>query len=100
YDTISLAAAPGARPGRRRKARRYGHAGRRRQGRKGVPLPRAGQAGAMELGIYSFVENTPIAPTGKTLSPEERMRNLLEEIRLAEDRKSTRLNSSHVKISY
>src|SRR5690606_21128126 len=43
------------------------------------------QAGAMELGIYSFVENTPIAPTGKTLSPEERMRNLLEEIRLADE---------------
>lgn len=50
-----------------------------------MPLPRAGQAGAMELGIYSFVENTPIAPTGKTLSPEERMRNLLEEIRLADE---------------
>ena len=39
----------------------------------------------MELGIYSFVENTPLATTGRVLSAEERMRNLLEEIRLADE---------------
>lgn len=38
----------------------------------------------MELGIYSFVENTPDPETGITLSPAERMRNLLEEIELAD----------------
>lgn len=38
----------------------------------------------MELGIYTFVENTPDPETGITLSPAERMRNLLEEIDLAD----------------
>lgn len=38
----------------------------------------------MELGIYTFVENTPDPETGVTLSPAERMRNLLEEIELAD----------------
>src|SRR5690606_28301321 len=39
----------------------------------------------MELGIYSFVENTPIAPAGEKISPEQRVRNLLEEIQLADE---------------
>lgn len=38
----------------------------------------------MELGIYTFVERTPDPVTGQMLSPEQRMRNLLEEIDLAE----------------
>ena len=38
----------------------------------------------MELGLYTFVENTPDAETGKTLHPSERLRNLLEEIELAD----------------
>lgn len=38
----------------------------------------------MELGIYTFVENTPDPTTGRTLSPAERLRNLLEEIELAD----------------
>lgn len=38
----------------------------------------------MELGIYTFVENTPDPETGVILSPAERMRNLLEEIELAD----------------
>ncbi len=38
----------------------------------------------MELGLYSFVENTPDAETGKLLHPSERLRNLLEEIELAD----------------
>jgi len=38
----------------------------------------------MEIGIYSFVERTPESGTGRLLSPEERVRNLLEEIELAD----------------
>lgn len=38
----------------------------------------------MELGIYTFVETTPDSETGRTLSPAERLRNLLEEIELAD----------------
>ncbi|WP_340105825.1 LLM class flavin-dependent oxidoreductase [Rhodohalobacter sp. 8-1] len=38
----------------------------------------------MNLGIYTFVENTPDAETGKTLHPAERLRNLMEEIELAD----------------
>lgn len=38
----------------------------------------------MELGLYTFVENTPDAETGKTLHPSERLRNLMEEIELAD----------------
>src|ERR1044072_1746781 len=38
----------------------------------------------MELGIYTFVENTPDPQTGTTISGEQRMRNLVEEIELAE----------------
>jgi len=39
----------------------------------------------MELGLYTFVENTPIADTGKPLHPSERLRNLMEEIQLADE---------------
>lgn len=38
----------------------------------------------MQLGIYSFVENTPNPSTGKQLSPAERFNNLMEEIVLAD----------------
>ena len=38
----------------------------------------------MELGIYTFVENTADAETGKTLHPAKRLRNLMEEIELAD----------------
>jgi predicted amino acid dehydrogenase len=38
----------------------------------------------MELGIYTFGELTPDARTGRTISPEERLRNLVEEIELAD----------------
>lgn len=38
----------------------------------------------MELGIYTFVENTPDAETGKTLHPAQRLKNLMEEIELAD----------------
>ena len=39
----------------------------------------------MELGISTFVENTPDPKTGKLLSPHERMQNLMEEIKLADE---------------
>ena len=39
----------------------------------------------MELGIYTFVDNTPDPVTGRIQSPEERIRNLLEEARLADE---------------
>jgi probable LLM family oxidoreductase len=38
----------------------------------------------MELGIYTFAETTPDPETGRTISPAERLRNLLEEIELAD----------------
>lgn len=38
----------------------------------------------MELGVYTFVENTPDPETGRIRSPEERIRHLLEEIELAD----------------
>ena len=38
----------------------------------------------MEIGLYTFAEATPDAETGRTPSPEERLRHLMEEIELAE----------------
>lgn len=38
----------------------------------------------MELGIYTFVETTPDPVSGRTISPAERLRNLMEEIELAD----------------
>ncbi len=38
----------------------------------------------MEIGISTFVENTPDPTTGKLLSPQERMMNLLEEVELSD----------------
>ena len=38
----------------------------------------------MEIGITTFVENTPDPATGKLLHPYERMQNLMEEIELAD----------------
>ena len=39
----------------------------------------------MELGIYTFAELTPDPATGRTIGPEERLRDLLEEIELADE---------------
>lgn len=38
----------------------------------------------MQLGIYTFVETTPDPISGITISPAERLRNLMEEIELAD----------------
>src|SRR2546426_7809601 len=38
----------------------------------------------MELGVYTFAELRADPQTGETISPEQRVRNLLEEIELAE----------------
>ena len=38
----------------------------------------------MEIGISTFVENTPDPATGKLLSPHQRMMNLMEEIELSD----------------
>jgi len=38
----------------------------------------------MELGISTFVELTPDQQTGKTISPQQRMQDLIEEIELAD----------------
>ncbi|WP_247237222.1 LLM class flavin-dependent oxidoreductase [Telluribacter sp. SYSU D00476] len=38
----------------------------------------------MEIGITTFVENTPDPATGKLLSPHQRMMNLMEEIELSD----------------
>src|SRR5512132_263571 len=39
----------------------------------------------MDLGIYTFAETTPDPRTGRTVTPEERLRDLLEEIELADE---------------
>ena len=39
----------------------------------------------MELGIYTFAETTPDPRTGRTVTPAERLRDLLEEIALADE---------------
>ena len=39
----------------------------------------------MELGLYTFVENTPDPQTGQKLEPSDRLNNLLEEIQLADE---------------
>jgi probable LLM family oxidoreductase len=39
---------------------------------------------SMELGIYTFAELTPDPRTGRTVTPEQRLRDLLEEIELAD----------------
>lgn len=39
----------------------------------------------MELGLYTFVENTPDSETGQLLHPSDRLSNLLEEIELADE---------------
>ena len=38
----------------------------------------------MELGLYTFAELTPDPRTGRTVSPERRLRDLIEEIELAD----------------
>src|SRR3954465_3730492 len=38
----------------------------------------------MELGIYTFAEVTPDPVTGRTVSPAQRLRDLIEEIELAD----------------
>ncbi len=38
----------------------------------------------MELGIYTFAERTPDPATGETISAQERLRDLMEEIELAD----------------
>jgi probable LLM family oxidoreductase len=39
----------------------------------------------MELGLYTFAELAPDPVTGRAITPEQRMRDLLEEIELADD---------------
>jgi len=39
----------------------------------------------MELGLYTFGERTPDPRTGRTVSPAQRLRDLLEEIELADE---------------
>jgi probable LLM family oxidoreductase len=38
----------------------------------------------MEIGVYTFVENTPDPATGKLLDPAQRLRDLIEEVELAD----------------
>ena len=48
------------------------------------PRPARLAAAPFELGISSFAELTPDPATGKTVSPAERLRDLLEEVELAD----------------
>ena len=44
----------------------------------------SGAATPFELGLYSFAELTPDPATGRTVSPEERLNDLIEEVVLAD----------------
>jgi probable LLM family oxidoreductase len=46
--------------------------------------PITSPARPFEIGLYSFAEVTPDAVTGQALSPAERIKNLLEEVELAD----------------
>jgi alkanesulfonate monooxygenase SsuD/methylene tetrahydromethanopterin reductase-like flavin-dependent oxidoreductase (luciferase family) len=39
----------------------------------------------MKLGLYTFAELTPDPATGRTISPGQRLRNLIEEVTLADE---------------
>src|SRR5437588_4948845 len=39
----------------------------------------------MEIGVYTFAEVTPDPETGRTVTPEQRLRDLIEEIALADE---------------
>src|SRR4029079_743392 len=43
------------------------------------------QSITMELGLYTFAELTPDPVTGRSISPAERLRNLIEEATLADE---------------
>lgn len=49
-----------------------------------IPPPPAGQDRRFELGLYTFAERTPDPYTGQLVSPAQRLRDLLEEIVLAD----------------
>jgi probable LLM family oxidoreductase len=49
-----------------------------------VTLSPAHTPQTFEIGLFSFVENTPDTHTGQRLSPQQRIHNLLEEITLAD----------------
>src|SRR3954454_13414415 len=77
------------RRGRGRPCRGWGCAGRpcgrEYGGRRALgSVADAPTQDAMDLGIYTFAELTPDPRTGRMVSPERRMRDLLEEIELAE----------------
>jgi hypothetical protein len=38
----------------------------------------------MEIGVYTFVENTPHPTTGRILDPAQRLRDLIEEVEIAD----------------
>src|SRR5258708_28638838 len=38
----------------------------------------------MQIGVYTFVENTPDPATGQTMSATQRLRDLMEEVELAD----------------
>src|SRR5205085_8208033 len=43
-----------------------------------------GRKGSMEIGVYTFAETTPDPATGKTIDTGQRLRDLIEEIVLAD----------------
>src|SRR6185503_10070680 len=45
---------------------------------------REDMSAGMEIGLYTFAETTPDPSTGRTVSPQQRLRDLLEEIALAD----------------
>jgi probable LLM family oxidoreductase len=49
-----------------------------------VPINSRATVGAMEIGLTTFVEATPDPRTGRTISPAQRLRDLMEEVELAD----------------
>src|SRR5262249_34671950 len=50
----------------------------------GTPSPTRKARSFMEIGVYTFVENTPDPGTGRLLDPAQRLRDLMEEVALAD----------------
>src|SRR5882724_11259582 len=50
-----------------------------------APSPESSSKGpSMQIGVYTFVENTPDPATGQTLPATQRLRDLMEEVELAD----------------
>src|SRR5690349_21361693 len=55
-----------------------------RRPKASAPAARLTQGSLMQIGVYTFVENTPDPATGQTQPATQRLRDLMEEVELAD----------------